>query len=176
MNKKTALLIIDVQVAMFTYEYMKLYDGERVLENIYALLQKARAADIPVIFIQHTSYGEDEYKKGSTTWQIHPRVAPLEGETVIEKTVWDAFHKTNLQETLQKLEITNLVTVGMQTEYCVDTTCRRAFSMGYENTLVKDAHSTFDSRVLTAEQIIQHHNNVLGARIVTLRETNEIEF
>ncbi|HEX3047657.1 MAG TPA: isochorismatase family protein, partial [Bacillota bacterium] len=62
------------------------------------------------------------------------------------------------------------------TEFCVDTTCRRAFSLGYETTLVQDAHSTFHSKVLTAPQIIAHHNNVLGGWFVTLKSTGEIDF
>ncbi|MEK1832395.1 hypothetical protein AAAC51_36335 [Priestia megaterium] len=51
----------------------------------------------------------------------------------------------------------------MQTEFCLDTTCRRAYSLGYkENILVKDAHSTFDTAVLSASKIVEHHNNMLG--------------
>ncbi|MFJ8526575.1 hypothetical protein [Bacillus sp. NPDC094106] len=65
----------------------------------------------------------------------------------------------------------------MQTQFCVDTTCRRAYSIGYkENILVKDAHSTFDTAVLSASQIVEHHNNTLGGRFVTLKETSEIMF
>lgn len=44
---------------------------------------------------------------------------------------------------------------------CIDTTCRRAFSLGYKVTLVSDAHSTWNSQVITAQQIINHHNSVL---------------
>ncbi len=65
----------------------------------------------------------------------------------------------------------------MQTEFCLDTTCRRAYSLGYkENILVKDAHSTFDTDVLSADKIIEHHNNILGGRFVTLKESREIIF
>jgi len=61
-----------------------------------------------------------------------------------------------------------LVICGLQSEYCVDTTTRRAFSLGYDITLVADGHSTCAGS-LTAAQKIAHHNEVLGgwfARVV----------
>lgn len=177
MDKKTALLIIDVQVAMFEGEDGAVYNAEKVLDNIYSILQKARSAGIPVVFVQHASEADKDYKKGTATWQIHPKITPLENETIVEKSKCDSFYKTDLNEVLKKKGITNLVIVGMQTEFCLDTTCRRAFSMGYQNILVDDAHSTFDSRILKAEQIIQHHNSVLGGgRFAELKHTDEIDF
>ena len=65
------------------------------------------------------------------------------------------------------------------TEYCVDTTSRRAVSMGYDVTLVGDAHTTFDNELLTAAQIIAHHNALLngfdaGAHTITVKLANEV--
>jgi nicotinamidase-related amidase len=67
------------------------------------------------------------------------------------------------------------------TEYCVDTTCRRATSLGYDVTLVSDAHLTRDSEVLPATSIIAHHNFVLadfgaGDHAVKVKPTDEIDF
>jgi hypothetical protein len=95
---------------------------------------------------------------------------------VIQKHHPDAFQDTNLQPELESRGIERLVIAGIQTEYCVDTTCRRAYSLGYDVTLVKDAHSTWDTDCLTAPQIIAHHNNVLGGWFVELKEASEIEF
>jgi len=176
MDNKTALLIIDVQVAMFSYENLELYNGEEVLNNIAALLKGAREAGVPVVFVQHTEGEDSEYGKGKPTWEIHPKVKPLENEAVVEKTTWDSFYKTNLNDVLQSLGVNKLIIAGMQTEFCLDTTCRRAFSMGYENTLAEDAHSTFDSKVLKAKQIIDHHNSIWGGRFVKLKATKDIEF
>jgi nicotinamidase-related amidase len=174
MSNQTALLIIDVQNAMFSYEDAQIYDGDEVMNNICLLLEKARAADTPVIFIQHSSDdSEDEFYVGTETWQIHPRLARQETEPIIQKRTWDAFYQTDLELVLQKHGIKSLIIAGMQTEFCVDTTCRRAFSMGYESILVHDAHSTMDGHVLTASQIIKHHNNVLGGRFATLKSTVE---
>jgi len=67
------------------------------------------------------------------------------------------------------------------TEYCVDTTCRRAISLGYDVTLVSDAHTTVDNKLLTAAQIIAHHNALLdgfdaGARAITVQPAGEVTF
>jgi nicotinamidase-related amidase len=57
---------------------------------------------------------------------------------------------------------------GAQTEVCVDTTCRRAFSLGFSVTLVSDGHSTWDNATLTADQIIRHTNDTLAGWFVHL--------
>lgn len=49
----------------------------------------------------------------------------------------------------------------MQTDFCVDTTCRQAAARGYDVLLVADAHSTLDHEHLKAEQIVAHHNRIL---------------
>ncbi|MDP5272839.1 cysteine hydrolase family protein [Chengkuizengella axinellae] len=174
MDNKTALLIIDVQVIMFTYGGGKLHNGEKVLHNIKELLKKARSSNTTVVFIQHTE--APNLIEGKEGWPIHPELGPFDNEVVIQKNYVDSFYKTALHEKLQEHGIENLVIVGMQTDFCVDTTCRRAFSMGYKSVLVEDGHSTFDTEVLKAEQIIAHHNNTLGGRFVELKSTNEIEF
>ena len=93
-----------------------------------------------------------------------------------KKETPDAFHKTTLHQKLKSKGIEKLVITGLQTEYCIDTTCRRAYSLGYDVVLVKDAHSTWDSSNLTAEQIIGHHNRVLGGWFVTAKNENETKF
>ncbi|PQP85003.1 hypothetical protein C0Q44_11050 [Paenibacillus sp. PCH8] len=88
-------------------------------------------------------------------------IAPIVGDLVIEKETPDSFHQTDLHLTLQDKDVTELVLTGMQTEVCVDTTCRRAYSLGYKVNLVGDAHSTWNSNTLKANQIIEYHNTVL---------------
>lgn len=47
------------------------------------------------------------------------------------------------------------------TQFCVDTTVRRAVSLGYDVDLVSDGHMTADFGGLSFEQIIAHHNALL---------------
>lgn len=169
--QKTALLVIDVQNAMFD-ESGPIYDGEQLLKNLQDLIDKARTANVPVFFVQHN---DEEFISGTPPWEIHSSVAPNEG-VVIQKHTPDSFHETELHEKLKAEQIQNLVVAGNQTEFCVDTTSRRAFSLGYNVTLVKDAHRTWDSDTLSAKQIIDHHNEVLGNGFAALKETKEVQF
>ncbi|MBY9078485.1 cysteine hydrolase [Paenibacillus sp. HN-1] len=174
-ESKKALIVIDVQEGMFCEPGMKLYDEEGVMNRIQAVLERARRSGIPVIYIQHTE-DEGEYLRGTPTWEISARIKPQPGEAIIEKSTWDAFHKTCLQAELESRGITDLTIVGMQSEFCLDTTCRRAFSLGYRSVLVQDAHSTFDSDSLSGEEIVRHHNRVLGGRFVSLSPADEVVF
>lgn len=177
MTGNTALLIIDVQLGMFTEVDGPPHDGALLLENVKHLLAKARAERVPVIYVQHCDGGEHEPLHPSRAgWQIHPEIAPQAGEAVVVKTTPDSFYKTTLQAELERQGIERLVVAGLQTEYCVDTTCRRAFSQGYDLTLVKDGHSTWATRNLTAPQVIAHHNTTLGNQFVELKSTAEVEF
>ncbi|MBW4080529.1 cysteine hydrolase family protein [Paenibacillus sp. S150] len=173
-DQSTALVIIDVQEAMFSYPGMKLHDEEGVTGRIVSLLHKARSSGTPVVYIQHTE--DEEYTRGTPTWEISSHAAPREGELIVEKPTWDAFHRTRLHDELQRLGITDLVICGMQSEFCVDTTCRRAYSLGYNSVLVEDAHSTFDNAGLSGAEIVRHHNSVLGGRVVRLRKEQEVVF
>ncbi len=170
--QKTALVVIDVQNAIFD-ESNPIYEGEQLLRNLQDLIDKARTANVPVFFVQHN---DEEFITGTPSWEIHSLISPNEGELVIQKHTPDSFHETVLHEKLNAEQIQNLVIVGNQTEYCVDTTSRRAFSLGYNVTLVKDAHGTWDTHTLSAKQIIDHHNEVLGNALAALKETKEIQF
>lgn len=72
--------------------------------------------------------------------------------------------------------VKRLVVCGLQTEYCVDTTVRRAFSLGYEVTLAANAHSTWHGEVLPAAQIIAHHNSVLDGWFGKVANVEEITY
>ena len=157
----TALVVIDLQVAIVDGEEPT-YRRDELLETVAGLLAEARKENVPVIFIQHTAAKYEPLLEGNPGWQIHPAVAPLPGERIIQKRAADSFALTPLRSELDALGITHIVVVGMQTDYCVDTTSRRAISLGYDVTLVADGHSTFDTEILSAEQIIAHTNATLA--------------
>ncbi|WP_025717329.1 cysteine hydrolase family protein [Paenibacillus sp. 1-18] len=173
---QTVLLMIDVQQAMFMYDE-KLYREQEIIAHLQQLLAKARAAGTPVIFVQHTEETDEDFREHSTGWAIADVVRPLPHERIVRKSSWDSFYQTELGEVLQRLGADQLVIAGMQTEFCLDTTCRSAYSLGYQNNvLVSDAHSTFDSKVLSGEQIVAHHNAMLGNRFVRLLATADVHF
>jgi len=171
----TTLLIIDMQLGNFQGSH-PVHEGDRLLERVRRLIDKARSARTPVIYVQNNGGDGDPDEYGTPGWEIHPSIKPQLGDPVVQKGSPDAFHETGLQEELRSRGIRGLVVAGLQTEYCVDTTCRRAYSLGYEVTLVGDAHSTWDSDRLSADEIIGHHNDVLSGWFATLLNEEEIIF
>ena len=177
MGDKTALVVIDTQVGMFeTPGVPPVPDGERLLERIEGLIQQAREAGVAVIHVRHADGPGHPLESGTEGWEIHPRVAPTGGEPVVDKETPDSFLRTTLQDELESRGIGRLVLAGMQTEYCVDTTCRRAFALGYDVTLAADAHGTWDEGGLSAAQIVAHHNEVMGNGFAEVVSSGEITF
>jgi nicotinamidase-related amidase len=172
----TALVVIDVQAGMFNVADPPVYQGEQLLERIGSLISKARKASVPVIYVRHHSTQEGDFLKyGEPAWQVHPAIAPLPGEVIVDKTTPDSFYKTTLEQVLQEQGIKQLILTGIQSDFCVDTTCRSASSHDYDLILVKDAHSTWDLAGLNAQQIIDHENAVLRW-FATLKSTDEVTF
>lgn len=178
-NRYPALLIIDVQVGII--EGFRAYRGREVLEQINKLLANARASSMPIIYVQHDGEAGHPLEVGTEGWQIHPEIKPHEEDLIIRKRASDSFFETTLQRELEARGIKHLIVAGCMTEYCVDTTSRRAISIGYDVTLVSDAHTTIDNKLLTAAQIIAHHNALLdgfdaGSRSITVKAADEVTF
>lgn len=176
---KPVLLLIDIQVGLVHLMPPKLQ--HQVLSNVSTLLNKARSSGVPVVFIQHDGPKGHPLETQTLPWAIHPSILPHSGETVIRKKASDSFFETKLEEELKKNVISKLIIVGGMTEFCVDTTCRRAITLGYDVTLVSDAHLTRDTPALTASQIIAHHNLLLdgfaaGAHSIKVKAAADISF
>jgi nicotinamidase-related amidase len=164
---KSALVIIDVQIGLVRLMPLELQN--RVLANVTVLLGKARSSGVPVLFVQHDGPRGHPLEAETSPWAIHPSILPLSQEAVIRKKASDSFFETGLAEELQGNGIGHLIIAGAMTEYCVDTTCRRAVTLGYDVTLVADGHLTRDTPVLTSSQIIAHHNTLLNGFAAGIR-------
>ncbi len=175
MQDNTALVIMDMQQCNFDDQY-PIVGGDTLLQIAKQLIQKARSAHIPIIYILNDGGKGACDESGTLGWEVHPAIGPADGDILIEKTTPDAFHETNLKEVLNARSIMSLVVIGLQTEFCVDTTCRRGALLGYHIRLVEDGHRTWDSKVLSAQKIIEHHNSVLGDWFVELVKSEDVEF
>lgn len=156
---RRALLVIDVQQGLCDDASLFALDG--VIARINALAVRAREAGAPVIFIQHE--GKDGYlEQGTPGWQLHRDLHVGAQDLKVRKTATDSFHRTELQTVLERHGVDELVVCGMHTEFCVDTTIRRALALGYPVVLAADAHTSEGSAALSPAQVIAHHNDVLS--------------
>lgn len=157
----SALLVIDVQASLCVGEFAA-FDIERVLATINGSIDRARAAGLPVLFVQHEQDSDPLFRFGSPGWQLAAGLNAGPEDERVRKTTPDAFNGTPLHALLQARDIQRLLVCGLQSEFCVDTSVRRALSLGYTVELLADAHSTLDNGVLTAAQISAHHNETFA--------------
>lgn len=156
----TALLIIDVQQALCFGDYAG-FEAARVIDRINLVASRFRAAACPVIVIQHES-DTGPLQRDSEGWRLADGLESYATDILVAKRATDSFHGTELQAVLQQRGTTDLVICGLQSEFCVDTTTRRALALGYPVQLVSDGHTTMDSPVLRAALISAHHNETLA--------------
>ena len=174
MTSQQALVIVDAQVNMFDEEF-SIFDADRIISVLSNLIDKARAKDIPVIYVRNNGGEGEPDELGTPGWEIHPSITPQSNDVVIDKQGPDAFDNTNLEKTLKEQGIDNLVIAGMQTEMCVESSSRRAVELGYKVVLVEDGHSTFNFDDFNAEDEISRVNSEMRA-IAEVKTADSIAF
>jgi nicotinamidase-related amidase len=150
----TALLVVDVQKGVVA----EAHDRDAVVANVGSLVERARQAQVPVVWVQHS---DEHLERGSDEWRIVPELAPGEAEPLVEKSYGDSFEDTTLENVLSGLGVGRLVVVGAQTDACIRSTLHGALVRGYDTTLVSDAHTTEDQTAWGApppDQVIAHTN------------------
>src|SRR3954468_23963394 len=117
----TALLVIDVQNGVVA----EAHERDAVVANIGGLVERAREAQVPVVWVQHN---DPHLARGSDDWRIVPELAPDEAEPLIEKSYGDAFEDTGLETVLADLGVGRLVIAGAETDACIRSTLHGAFT------------------------------------------------
>jgi len=163
-----ALLVIDVQKDVVANALRT----SEVVANINSLISSARTSGAPVIWVQHS---DDFLEKGSAGWEIVDQLKPLPTEVRIYKTEASSFAETDLQVQLESLGAKALIITGAQTNYCVNATSNAGVELGYQVTLVSDAHTTEDSETEKASDLI-NEKNASFAQIGQVLKTSEISF
>ncbi len=157
---KQAILVIDVQQALFDVSPPP-QEADAVIARINAMCARGRAAKVPVFLIQH----EDQKSLlfGTSGWTLQGSLVATQEDTVVRKQTPDAFLNTTLANLLEQHGIKQVVIAGYASEFCIDSTVRRAASLGYEVVIASDAHTTHDKAHASGAFIRQHHNATLSA-------------
>jgi nicotinamidase-related amidase len=152
---KSALLVIDVQNQVVDGAFNK----DAVIAQINVAVAKARAAGVPVVWVQHS---DDWMAIDSEDWQIVPQLVPAEGEARVRKLYRNSFEATDLEEVLAGLGVGHVYVCGAQTNNCVRFTGHGALDRGYDVTLLMDAHTTTDfdfaGNTVSAEVLVNDLN------------------
>ncbi|MGZ4167042.1 MAG: cysteine hydrolase family protein [Solirubrobacteraceae bacterium] len=135
------LLIIDIQRDYFPGGAYPLVDPEAAAETARRLLDAFRATGEPIIHLKHIWDAPDAafMRPGTEGAEIHPLVAPADGELVIDKEQPNGFIGTGLADALSARGVDALVVTGMMSSMCVDATVRAAVDQGLTATVVHDA-------------------------------------
>ena len=139
MKKKTALVVIDVQSAFLGPEPMLTTEGNDLVDKVSGLLDRARRAQVPVLYVEHIGFGAE--RPPEDLLPTHPRIAPRAGEPVTRKLYGDAFVGTSFDAELKSLGIGHLVLCGLATNGCLNAACIHAKALGSDVTVVEDANA-----------------------------------
>ena len=140
---ESAVVMIDAQME-YVNGRLPLAGIAPALEAGADLLAAAREAGRPVIHVQHKGKGDGLFGPDSEFFAIAPQAAPVEGETVVEKTVPNALADGVLDARLKELGITSIIIAGFMTHLCISTTARAALDLGYGCSILGPACATRD--------------------------------
>jgi nicotinamidase-related amidase len=151
---KMALLVVDMQYYFLKEdEHAFIPSAPVILPNILKLMKACRSLLIPVILTRHLNTYEDAgmmgirwnelIKADDARSEIHADILSMGGE-VLEKSQFDAFYKTGLEEKLRQKGIEQLIICGVMTNLCCETTARSAFVHGFDVVMPVDATAAYN--------------------------------
>lgn len=176
---KRAVVVVDLQNEYFPSGKLPLVGIEEAVANAVRVIAAARSNGDPVIHVRHEFPAADApfFVPGTEGVQIHPAVAPIEGEPVILKNHPNSFLQTDLKQMLDMKGIEEVVVIGAMSHMCIDATCRAASDLGYKTTVVNDACATrdleFGGQEVPAEQVHAVMMAALAFAYATITTTDE---
>jgi nicotinamidase-related amidase len=169
----TVLLVVDMQTALIQGHP---YHEEKLITNIAHLISLCREKKIEIVYVRHDGGTGDELEYNSDGWQLYKEIEPRDGEKIFEKHYNSAFKSTQLKQYLDEKKIKNIILVGMQAEYCIDTTCKVAFEYGYHVIIPEGTTSTFDNSSVTGESLYNFYlYNIWKDRFAKILNISELE-
>jgi ureidoacrylate peracid hydrolase len=163
---RTALIVVDMQNAfgapggMFDKAGVPIASIQAAVAPTRTVVDSARRAGLPVIFVKigfrrdladlgaddgpnahflaHLGVQDGVLERDTWATDIVDGLTPMEGDHIVWKTRFSAFHKTELDELLRRLGVTHLVVTGCTTSICVESTVRDAFFLDYHCLVLED--------------------------------------
>ncbi|BAL80746.1 cysteine hydrolase family protein [Caldisericum exile] len=168
-----ALIIVDM-LKDFVYDWgtLRINGAKDIIPYIHQLKTQFKKENFPVIYLADS---HDKYDKEFEIWPPHcvegtegaevvDELKPDESDIIIKKKTYSGFFKTELEETLKKLNIDELYIVGVATNICVHYTASDAVLRGYRVLIPWKG-----TKGITEEDEIymkKHFENVLKVKII----------
>ena len=176
-----ALVIVDIQKDYFPGGAFPLVEPEAAAATAKSVLAAYRSAGTPVIHVQHEWDAPDAtfMRPGTDGIEIHPDVAPEQGETVVTKTEPNSFVGTSLEDELRKRGVQQLTVMGMMSSMCVDSTVRAGAELGFDVTVVHDACAApdleFGDTLVPGAMVHAAYMAALGDGFAAVRSGRDVE-
>jgi nicotinamidase-related amidase len=177
---KQALILIDIQNDYFPGGKWALHGADAAADNAVRLLAAARERGDLVIHVRHEFASADApfFAPGSHGAQIHPKVAPTEGEAVVLKHQVNSFRDTHLKQLLDQHDVTALTLAGSMSHMCIDAAARAAADFGYQVSVAHDACATlaldFDNKQVAAGDVHASAMAALAFAYARVASTDEL--
>ncbi len=165
-----AIVLVDM-VNDFVTGALECERAERIIPRLQTLLDEARSAGVPVIYVNDAHLEEDfemelwgeHAMKGTEDAEIIPELAPEEGDYVLEKRTYSAFYDTGLDQLLRGLGAETLYIAGLHTNMCCRHTSADAYFRGYDLVALSDGCEAFTEEA--HQEGLDYLETVYGADI-----------
>ncbi len=159
-GSKGVLIVVDMQVGVLRAAW----EAERVVLKLARAVERARAQQIPVIWVQHA---DAQLQPETPDWAWVPALQPAANEALLAKRYNSAFEQTGLETLLAGLGASHITLAGAATNWCIRATAYAALERGYDLTLLSDAHTTEtlvldDGSRIEAATVVAELNTVMA--------------
>lgn len=149
-----ALLVVDMQNYFLNdTEHAFIPSAPVVMPNILKIMKVCKGLGIPMILTRHLNSKDDAglmgirwhevIKEEDPRSEIHEDIAKAGGK-VLNKSQFDAFYNTDLEQQLRDAGVKQIIMTGVMTNLCCETTARSAFVKGFEVIMPVDATAAYN--------------------------------
>lgn len=184
--EKAAILILDMQEYFLQPDsHAFIPSAPAIISGINRLIAAFESLQRPVIATRHLNTQEDAGMMSKwwrdlinlqTAYSHYDKMVKINNPTQIDKTQYDAFYLTELENRLHNLNVTQVIICGVMTHLCCETTARSAFMRGFEVFFTVDGTATYNEELHRATLLTLSHGfavPVLIEELLQKMETHE---
>ena len=168
-----AVLVVDM-LNDFTLDDapLRVEENKVIIPNIRKQIEEKRKSGIPIVYVCDAHAQDDKEfaiwpkhcVKGTKGAQVVDELKPQQGDFIVEKTTYDGFYNTALNELLRNLGVDKLIITGCVSNICILHTASSAVLRGYDVEIPLNCISSLGEN--SRQCAIDHFKNVLNVKLV----------